>query len=80
VLAHGIAETQPFVDGNKREALVATLTFLELKRLRRLRDRRELADWIMTVSAGATPQVPTVKALQCAARTEGSLFDSGRRL
>ena len=30
VLAHGIAETQPFVDGNKRTALVAMLTFLEL--------------------------------------------------
>lgn len=30
VLAHGIAETQPFVDGNKRTALVAMLTFLEI--------------------------------------------------
>lgn len=30
VLAHGIAESQPFFDGNKRLALVAMLTFLEL--------------------------------------------------
>ncbi|MGH9099041.1 MAG: Fic family protein, partial [Acidimicrobiales bacterium] len=30
VLAHGIAETQPFVDGNKRGALIALITFLEL--------------------------------------------------
>ena len=30
VLAHGIAETQPFVDGNKRTALIEMLTFLEL--------------------------------------------------
>ncbi len=30
VLAHGIAETQPFVDGNKRDALIALITFLEL--------------------------------------------------
>jgi death-on-curing protein len=29
VLAHGIAEGQPFVDGNKRTALVALYTFLE---------------------------------------------------
>jgi len=29
VLAHGIAEGQPFLDGNKRLALVAMLTFLE---------------------------------------------------
>jgi death-on-curing protein len=30
VLAHGIAEGQFFLDGNKRLALVAMLTFLEL--------------------------------------------------
>lgn len=30
VLAHGIAEPQSFVDGNKREALIALVTFLEL--------------------------------------------------
>src|ERR1700689_684997 len=30
VLAHGIAETQPFIDGNKRTALVTVLTFLDV--------------------------------------------------
>lgn len=30
VLAHGIAEGQSFLDGNKRLALVAMLTFLEV--------------------------------------------------
>lgn len=30
VLAHGIAESQCFVDGNKRTALVAALTFLKV--------------------------------------------------
>src|ERR1700722_1946609 len=34
VLAHGIAESQPFIDGNKRMALVAMLTFLEINGLR----------------------------------------------
>jgi death-on-curing protein len=29
-LLWGIAENQPFIDGNKRTALVVTLTFLEL--------------------------------------------------
>ena len=29
VLAHGLAESQAFLDGNKRLALVAMLTFLE---------------------------------------------------
>jgi death-on-curing family protein len=32
VLAHGIAEGQLFIDGNKRTALVAMLTFLETTR------------------------------------------------
>lgn len=30
VLLCGIAESQPFIDGNKRTALVVALTFLEL--------------------------------------------------
>jgi len=30
VLAHGIAESQTCIDGNKRLALVAMLTFLEV--------------------------------------------------
>jgi death-on-curing protein len=29
-LAHGIAESQTFIDGNKRLALIAMLTFLEI--------------------------------------------------
>ena len=33
-LLWGIAENQPFVDGNKRAALVVALTFLEVNRYR----------------------------------------------
>lgn len=33
LLLSGIAETQPFIDGNKRLALVVALTFLELNGL-----------------------------------------------
>jgi death on curing protein len=55
VLAHGIAETQPFIDGNKRTALVAMLTFLELNGHRVAATDRELADWIISFSAGADP-------------------------
>jgi death-on-curing protein len=54
VLAHGIAETQPFIDGNKREALVAMLTFLEINGYRVSATDRELADWIIAFSRGAT--------------------------
>jgi death-on-curing protein len=56
VLAHGIAETQPFIDGNKRTALVAMLTFLEINGYRVRATDRELADWIISLSRGTTPE------------------------
>lgn len=56
VLAHGIAETQSFVDGNKREALIALIAFLELNGYVLVADDPELASWIISFSAGATPE------------------------
>lgn len=56
VLAHGIAQTQPFVDGNKRTALVAMLTFLDINGYSAEATDRELADWIIAFSRGATPE------------------------
>jgi death-on-curing protein len=56
VLAHGIAESQLFIDGNKRTALVAMLTFLEINGLRVKASDPELAEWILSFSAGATPE------------------------
>lgn len=56
VLAHGIAETQPVIDGNKRLALVAMLTFLELNGFGLSATDRELADWIIGFSRGVTPR------------------------
>jgi death-on-curing family protein len=56
VLAHGIAEGQLFIDGNKRTALVAMLTFLEINGLRVEATDPELAEWILSFSAGATPE------------------------
>jgi death-on-curing family protein len=55
-LAQGIAEGQQFIDGNKRTALVAMLTFLEVNGLRVRASDRELADWILSFRAGATPE------------------------
>ena len=55
-LAHGIAEGQQFIDGNKRTALVAMLTFLEINGLGIKASDPELADWILSFSAGATPE------------------------
>jgi death-on-curing protein len=53
-LAHGIAESQTFIDGNKRLALVAMLTFIEVNGLRVEASDPELAAWILGLSAGTT--------------------------
>jgi death-on-curing protein len=55
VLAHGIAESQTFIDANKRLALVAMLTFLEVNGYRVEASDPELADWILSLSTGTTP-------------------------
>jgi death-on-curing protein len=56
VLAHGIAESQCFIDGNKRLALVAMLTFLEVNGYALEATDPELADWIISLSVGTTPE------------------------
>ena len=56
VLAHGIAESQAFLDGNKRLALVAMLTFLEANGYRVNATDPELASWITTLSGGLKPE------------------------
>ncbi len=56
VLAHGIAETQSFVDGNKRTGLIAMLTFLELNGYQLSATDPELAAWMISFSSGSTPE------------------------
>lgn len=56
VLAHGLAEGQFFIDGNKRIGLVAMLTFLEINGvIVTATPDQEVADWILGLSAGDTP-------------------------
>lgn len=55
VLAHGLAEGQFFIDGNKRIGLIAMLTFLEINGVTITATDQELADWILGLSAGDTP-------------------------
>jgi prophage maintenance system killer protein len=43
-------------DGNKRTALIAMLVFLEINGWRIEASDRELADWILSFSGGATPE------------------------
>lgn len=56
VLAHGIAESQTFIDGNKRLALVAMFTFLEVNGYRVEASDPQLAEWIISFSEGASPE------------------------
>ena len=58
VIAHGIAESQSFVDGNKRTAELATLAFLDINGYEMSasdREEEELAAWIIELSEGLTP-------------------------
>jgi death-on-curing protein len=57
VLAHGIAETQPFLDGNKRTAEITMTTFLELNGvwLDRVTED-QLADWMLGLAHGLAPE------------------------
>jgi death-on-curing protein len=52
VLAHGIAQSQSFIDGNKRTALAAMLVFLELNGYAVGATDREMADWLIDFSRG----------------------------
>jgi death-on-curing protein len=61
VLAHGIAESQTFLDGNKRLALVVMLTFLSVNGYRVEASDPDLAAWILGFSAGATPEQIAVR-------------------
>lgn len=56
VLAHGIAEGQPFIDANKRTALIAMLTFLEINGRQVRATDPEMAEWIISFSSGATAE------------------------
>jgi death on curing protein len=68
VLAHGIAEGQQFIDGNKRTALIAMLAFLEINGCYVEASDPELAEWILSFSAGTTPEtVAQLLAQRCAA-------------
>jgi len=55
-LAHGIAESQTFIDANKRLALVAMLTFLEINGFTVAAPDPELAEWIISLSSGRSPE------------------------
>jgi death-on-curing protein len=54
VLAHGIAEGQPFIDGNKRTAMVSMLGFLAINNYAVSATERELFAWLLGLSRSLT--------------------------
>ncbi|HKF75161.1 MAG TPA: type II toxin-antitoxin system death-on-curing family toxin [Candidatus Dormibacteraeota bacterium] len=55
VLAHGIAEGQLFIEGNKRTALAAMATFLTLNDCRLNASQHERFCWMIDLSRGLSP-------------------------
>lgn len=64
VLAHGIAEGQLFIDGNKRTALEAMRLFLRVNDLDLTATQTELAHWILDLSAGGSAEGLAAKITQ----------------
>jgi death-on-curing family protein len=56
VLAHGIAEGQYFIEGNKRLALVAMLTFLFYNGYTVATSQSQRFEWMRDLSAGKTEE------------------------
>jgi death-on-curing protein len=54
VLAHGIAEGQHFLDGNKRMSLVALRTFLAINGYDVEASQEDRAAWIISLSEGTS--------------------------
>ena len=54
ILAHGIAEGQLFIDGNKRTALLAMTTFLRVNGQRLTATQEDRAQWILDLAGGGS--------------------------
>jgi death-on-curing protein len=55
-LLHGLASNHPFVDGNKRVALAATLVFLQINGYRLALDQEQRYELTMRVADGSLSQ------------------------
>lgn len=62
-LAHGLAESQLFIDGNKRVALAALHTFLLVNGLQVDASQEERARWILELAAVGSTAEEKVRAL-----------------
>jgi len=68
-LAHGLAEGQPFIEGNKRLALAALHTFLLVNGLQIDASQDERARWILDLAAMGKTAEAKVRDLAARLRT-----------
>ena len=64
-----IVQRHPFVDGNKRTGLLASLVFLDLNGVSIDHDSRDLYDLTMGIAEGRITKADTAEALQRIARS-----------
>lgn len=67
VLAHGIAETQPFIEGNKRTALACLALFLDLNGFTLTASQQERMEWMLSLAEGAGAEALAERIRACLA-------------
>ncbi len=60
VLLHSLVSTHPFLDGNKRIGLAATIAFLKLNGVQSSADQDALYDLVIAVASGDMREVPEI--------------------
>ncbi len=61
---HSLVLNHPFLDGNKRTAIVATLIFADLNGVRIRLDQREALDFMLGLAAGRIEMQDVVRFLR----------------
>jgi death-on-curing protein len=67
VLAHGIAETQPFIEGNKRTALACLALFIDLNDHTLTASQQERMAWMLSLAEGASAEALAERIRACLA-------------
>jgi death-on-curing protein len=65
LLAHGIAETQPFIEGNKRTALAVLRAFLLVNGYQVTSSQSERMSWMIRLSEGASVEELAERIRSC---------------
>jgi death-on-curing protein len=67
VLDHGIAETQPFTEGNKRTALATLALFVDFNGYTLTAEQPERMEWMLSLAEGTTAESLAARIRDCLA-------------